>query len=730
LKTNVLVQGARGKVSYVARSGCHYWTITQLQQVSDKVNFDVGTLGRRRQELSLKAQVDIDRRNAILPGDVESLRDIQSAQQTQLEIERVDRQLEIYQRLATILGKVEQHGDTQVVVPYWTPSQGGVSIVHKCSVDFPKELRDHLLKVVQTKGPIWSQFFWRSLDVAPCPQHVNKPAECKEVTEVWEGLKPKPMPVFLQNIVKEKVTKTTNPADWDAFHRGLFAWWQCILSWNISHPKRAESVEYPGVLGGRSVAEQKTRLTGDQRTAKQIDAAVARAMAPVTQALEKLVVSSREAQAGVGTATLADGSLINLVSTAALEEQINHLYNSYMQVAKTSLANTDPLMGGQSSSTETAGVSPDTVPSRAEDSSENREEDLELPEIGQHTYNGLSWYVCTSWHEIDHVIMPNSVHDSLAELVMCVRPGHPAFPSSYLDSGIPSLWLVSMSRAHVPLACSPPLKVIPTGVSQAETVLDLTWTSLGSKEDKKEGKKKSEGSSGAASSSDKASSKKSEKKKSDKDSGASAGEGSSSTKKGNALNEENPLKVQNKPKSAGLTDEQKETLKRALGLPTDPIDQDVLANMSKEDRRAALADRTLPRWAVTAVLNNPSNLERIVKKELTKDNFGKKAADKGTSAQQEWMDLKSKFPGVTLLRQPHSNKEKDLKKAWDALVRKWGRDAPGIPKPKGKRDTSVDSTGGVRGRSRQRAGAGSNQISGLNETMKLLGELARAFSGK
>jgi hypothetical protein len=700
--------------------------VDQLNSLIGESNQNISTLGSLRLKLDEKMTIDVDRHNSLMPGEVEKLEDIQSAQLTVNQLAEADKQLARFQHLATILSKVVRHGDTQVVVPHWIPSQGGVNLLHKCSADFPKELRDYLLTVVKQRGPIWTQFFWRSLDSYPCPLHLNNKGDCTELVNAWDGAKPCPMPLHLQKIVKEMMTRSTNFQDWDTYHRGIFAWWQCIVTWNVLHSKKqVEKVEFPSVLGGRSVVKQNT-LSGDQRTTKKLDAAVARALAPINEALSSLAESVRLAQVGRGTAILQDGSTVNLVNTDGLQQKVTQL-EALIEASSGPSVQEVPSEDTSDVKDKSPGGSPGPSNSMALSPAEGDNGDLPS-EIGLTEFQGVTWYVATSSLELLHVMEPLATGDSLVEMVMCVKPDHPAFPSGY--QGFACLWLVSCKRVCIPSSGSIPLKVIPTSLSKSEEIFDLSL-SVGPKEDPK-GKKKQEEAPAPKKAPEAA--KPTKKKSSGKvvASGADGSEGkaASGKSKGPALTQENPLNVQKAPKSSGLTDEQKVALKKALELPTEPIDQDVLADMSKEERRAALAERSLPRWAVTAVLNNPANLERIVKKELTKESFGKKAADRGTSAQQDWIILRSKFPGVTLLAKPNSNKEKEFKKSWDSLVRKWGRDAPGLPKPKGNRDASSDSKGANRGRSRQRADASSFGASGLLETMKAMGELARAFSGK
>jgi hypothetical protein len=717
VKRFVLVQGAKGKVSYEARSGCHYWTLPQLEKLISDTDKAIDYEGLQKVELEAASSAVSAREESLMPGEQLSFAEIQMSQTLAKNLVDVDKRLIQAQRLRSILSKVVRHGDTQVVVPYWTPSIGGAYILHKCGLDCPKELRDYLLEVAKQRGPIWTQFFWRSLDEYPCPSHLKSDDKCLEKMAVWQSGKPAAMPLHMQKLVKEAMA-SSNLQHWDALRRGAFTWFNCIIAFNFAHGRKpTERVEYPAELGGRALTKS-NKQTGSQRSKKTQADLLNDALGPINQAIAEIHKKLSGQDGSGGTETLMGGRTIPTIDSNGVERQIADLQAQIHALAH-------PHAVGEEASDD---ESSSDVPVRADKVSDTTSDE---PEIQVHLYSDSYWYVATSLHDLQRVMLPLGSDDSLAELVMYVTATHPAFPSQYQT--FPYVWLVNTRRAYIASPFSPPVRSMPTQVYQSETVFDLGHIDPAPSK-AGAGKDKQKDTSASSTSSSENKSQSSTKKKSSSSTGTSkrsASSGPSDRKQGTgSVSDQNPLNVQNAPKSSGLTDEQKVALKKALGLPTEPIGQDVLAGMSNEERRKTLSGRSLPRWAVTAVLNNPANLQRIMRKELTKENFGQKAADRGTSAQSEWTALRQKFPGVALLSRPTSNKEKDLKKAWDTLVRKWGREAPGLPKPKGSRAQSSGESGG-RGRSRQRAqGGSSDALSSLVEAVKTIGELSRAFSGK
>jgi hypothetical protein len=194
------------------------------------------------------------------------------------------------------------------------------------------------------------------------------------------------------------------------------------------------------------------------------------------------------------------------------------------------------------------------------------------------------------------------------------------------------------------------------------------------------------------------------------------------------LAQENPLRAKGVPRTQGLTEDQKKSLRKFFKVPTDPLpSKEELASMDKVQKTALLSKYTLPKWAVTAVSSNPGNLARIVKKELTKDNFGQNRLDHGSSCSDEWKAVKSRFPDVVLESKPRTSKGKALLKEYLGLKKKWGDDTS-LPRLslKGKGptgDSSVVKKGKVQGQGQKDSIGSLSLMDGVN----LMAAFAKAF---
>jgi len=195
----------------------------------------------------------------------------------------------------------------------------------------------------------------------------------------------------------------------------------------------------------------------------------------------------------------------------------------------------------------------------------------------------------------------------------------------------------------------------------------------------------------------------------------------------------NPLHVRGLPRSTALSDEQKETLRKFLKIPP-PLDKDSWDAMSKKDRSAATKKRSLPHWAVTSVLRDPKNLDRILKGEVTKDNFiqtvqsgkGKPTPSQVepkqfAEAQTAWTALKDKYPGIGLFARPRSKDEKEFKSAYDKLVKHFGK-LSCFPNPRAKHPN--DS-----GASSPRQGGQRSEKSGLSGDAQLILTILKEVAG-
>jgi hypothetical protein len=193
----------------------------------------------------------------------------------------------------------------------------------------------------------------------------------------------------------------------------------------------------------------------------------------------------------------------------------------------------------------------------------------------------------------------------------------------------------------------------------------------------------------------------------------------------------NPLGVKGNPRSSSLTEVQRTTLRKFFQLPDESVPQEEWERLSKKEKTKARLSRSIPRWAVSAVLQHDSNLEKIVKGDLTKENFNsqvkvtpKTSAPKGdqVEATQSWVDTARKFKGVSLQQRPVTVREKAFKKAYSALLARYG-DLPCFPKPK-QRAAGPKSAG-------QPAfvGGGLAPLQPLLELAKFLGQLQSAARG-
>lgn len=195
------------------------------------------------------------------------------------------------------------------------------------------------------------------------------------------------------------------------------------------------------------------------------------------------------------------------------------------------------------------------------------------------------------------------------------------------------------------------------------------------------------------------------------------------------LAKENPLRVKGEPKSKALSEEQRTTLRKFFKLEEGLIPADEWRNLSSKEKADALSRRSIPKWAVEAVLRDHANLQLILDGKITKESLSSKGAPRSavtkqsSAALEAWLQLKSDFKGVPLLRRPTSGREKAFKKRFDSLVADYGEQSC-FPKLKDRPDQQ--------GRASSPRGARSQtgDMHGFVDMAKAFGEIARAFSGK
>nr|WMV69890.1 MAG: hypothetical protein [Plasmopara viticola lesion associated orfanplasmovirus 7] len=193
---------------------------------------------------------------------------------------------------------------------------------------------------------------------------------------------------------------------------------------------------------------------------------------------------------------------------------------------------------------------------------------------------------------------------------------------------------------------------------------------------------------------------------------------------------ENPLHIKGEPKSKALSEEQRSTLRKFFKLEEGLIPADEWRTLSSKEKADALTRRSIPKWAVEAVLRSHANLQLILEGKLSKGSLStskgipRSARTKSSSAALEaWLQLKSDFKGVSLLRKPVTGREKAFKKRFDQLVADYGEQTC-FPKLKERPDQQGRPSSSRGSRSQ------SGDMNGFVDMAKAFGEIARAFSGK
>jgi len=218
------------------------------------------------------------------------------------------------------------------------------------------------------------------------------------------------------------------------------------------------------------------------------------------------------------------------------------------------------------------------------------------------------------------------------------------------------------------------------------------------------------------------------------------------------LKKDNPLKVEGvakkKPKPTPLPTASEEALREFFETPLVRLPDEEWKKLSAEERSEAQKASALPRWALSAVREDPKNLDRILNGELTAKTFNAeqtRPVSSGTTAGQAWQKLKKRFAGVGLFHDPITPSERSFKQAFDSLKKKFP-DSKNLPRPKKnpakkKNRKNSDSEGSSRtnSRSSSRSRSGSRtpsargektEIESLVGLAKLAGVLFKAFNGK
>jgi len=190
----------------------------------------------------------------------------------------------------------------------------------------------------------------------------------------------------------------------------------------------------------------------------------------------------------------------------------------------------------------------------------------------------------------------------------------------------------------------------------------------------------------------------------------------------------NPLRVKGVPRTRGLTEAQKGDLRKFFKLDELPvITPEEWSAMDKVSRGETSRQRSLPKWAVTAVIQSPDNLLKIVNGELVKESMsspGKRpkpliSFEKQAEATVAWVALKKRYKGVPLLSRPQTKREKDLKSEFQKLKSTYGK-LPCFPRPKER----ANSPGGDRQKGGRKGKKDRESRSGSSVLHKILDLLA------
>jgi hypothetical protein len=156
----------------------------------------------------------------------------------------------------------------------------------------------------------------------------------------------------------------------------------------------------------------------------------------------------------------------------------------------------------------------------------------------------------------------------------------------------------------------------------------------------------------------------------------------------------NPAKVDRVPNpyhGDRISPELMSKLRVALRLSEEPLPQGY-SQLSPEAKKAEVAKRRVPKWAVAAVAADPTNLAKIADGSLTSaskvvgaprpraqvNEKGEPSAS--NSIGDKWKALKSRFKDVGLWLNPATPREKQLRAAYDRLVKEASGNTASLPK--------------------------------------------------
>jgi hypothetical protein len=221
-------------------------------------------------------------------------------------------------------------------------------------------------------------------------------------------------------------------------------------------------------------------------------------------------------------------------------------------------------------------------------------------------------------------------------------------------------------------------------------------------------------------------------KKAGGDGGEASGSQPTPKVKVDPVGTDHPLREKGTSRLAVLADQDKVALRKHFGLSLEKHSKEDWDALTDEARRTWIRENAIPRWAVSAVTIDRKNLQKILKGDITKENFSKtvkvKLSDLGSkTAQGAWLELKSKFSGVALVSRPSTDREKSFRKEYDALKKRFPDD-PALPKIRGRKPSgSTPSTGG-NSPSHGSPSSFAASLAPMLEMAKALGQLKKALA--
>jgi hypothetical protein len=193
----------------------------------------------------------------------------------------------------------------------------------------------------------------------------------------------------------------------------------------------------------------------------------------------------------------------------------------------------------------------------------------------------------------------------------------------------------------------------------------------------------------------------------------SAPKGTEKSKKTKAkpkeVSDENPLNLkgftpykersEKQPRASLLSDDQRATLLSFFQKGFTPPTADEYASLSKQEKSAVSKMMSIPRWAIASVLADPTNLNRVLRGEITKDSGPPKRQETPSDQQdagRAWAKIRDRFKGVGYFSNPLTPREKALAAAVASLREKFPG-SPALPKPRKRVGGKDSGSGGGKG---------------------------------